>query len=102
MKERRTPQELAEITLQRYREDLADAFKRATLDRDSYDGHVEKLNAVFDMFKHCLIFSFDINEYIRQVLLLDPTFKRVIGEVSKDFPEFTIKWEIPGFDVVKN
>ncbi len=83
-KSSKSPQELAEITIKQYTEQKASS-------NNSFDNELIKFDVVFRMFKHCLIFSFNINEYIKHLLLLDNSFDIAIWQVLQDFPEFKIK-----------
>jgi hypothetical protein len=79
--------ELAEFTIIRFQEELENTFKQLSLNRDLYDGHLEKHNAVHDRLKTCLIHRLDAIKYIDELNKLDSSFERAIFEASKDYPE---------------
>jgi hypothetical protein len=80
--------ELAELTIKRYKEDLENTFERMSFNRDFYDGHIEKYNAVHDRLKSCLIHKrLNAYEYLDELNKLDPSFERATFEASRDYPE---------------
>jgi hypothetical protein len=78
------------ITILRFKEELAFS-KNIIAFGKYYDGYDEKIKAVFDMFKHCLIHNYlDVNLYIKELMILDPSFDDAIKCSAKDFPELNI------------